>query len=238
MKKIIITLFTGLVLGLAGCFDIKDEIFLEEKGSGTFQSTIDMSGMKDMIGMIKTMMPDSLKDKNLGSESEDMGISDSIMSMWKDLEKIKGISDIKREKKGDMLFMISFRFSDIKALNAAMGSRSKNDTLVNAAPRGDFFTFSKGNFTCNDTSMAGLGDAMKGLNGSGNDSDSSAMNLAMLKAFMGDMKYTHVYHLPGKVESFSNKDAKLSADGKTLTLELDLTASDRVQTLQNIIRYR
>jgi hypothetical protein len=238
MKKVILTLVTGLLFGLAGCFDIKDEIFLEEKGSGTFQSTIDMSGMKDMISMLKTMMPDSLKDKNMGNESDDMGISDSIMSMWKDLEKIQGISQVKREQKGDMIFTVSFRFADIKALNAAMGARSKNDTLVNAAPKGDFFTFSKGNFTCNDTSMAGLGDAMKGLNEAGNGSDSAAMNMAMLKAFMGDMKYTHVYHLPGKVESFSNKDAKLSEDGKTLTLELGLTDSERVQTLRNVIRYR
>ncbi|MCU0381697.1 MAG: hypothetical protein MUE58_10960 [Chitinophagaceae bacterium] len=238
MKKIIFTLVTGLLLGLAGCFDIKDEIFLEEKGNGTFQSTIDMSGMKDMIGMLKTMMPDSLKEKDMGDQPDDLGMSDSIMSMWKDLEKIKGISEVKREKKSDYVFTISFRFADIKALNTAMGARSKNDTLVNAAPKGDFFSFSKGQFTCNDTSMAGLGDAMKGLNSGDNGSDSAAMNMAMLKAFMGDMKYTHVYHLPGKVQSVSNKDAKLSEDGKTVTLELDLSASDRVQSLQNVIRFR
>lgn len=237
MKKILFTLLTGIALGLAGCFDIKDEIWLEEKGHGNFQSTIDMSGMKDMISMLKTMMPDSLKDQSK-EMPEDMGISDSIMSMWKDLEKIPGISQVKREKKSDMVFTISFRFADIKALNAAMGARSKKDTIVNGAPRGDIFSFSKGHFTCNDTTMSGLGDAMKGMNQAGNDGDSAAMNMAMFKAFMGDMKYTHVYHLPGKVEKFSNPDAKLSSDGKTLTLELDLTDSDRKQTLQNSIRFK
>lgn len=237
MKKILFTLLTGIALGLAGCFDIKDEIWIEEKGNGQFVSTIDMSDIKDMLTMLKTMMPDSLKDQ--GKEMpEDMGITDSIMSMWKDLESIPGISQVKREKKGDMQFQISFRFADIKALNAAMGARSKKDTIVNEAPRGDFFSFTKGQFTCNDTSMNSLGDAMKGLDQAGDSPDSSGMNLAMMKAFMGDMKYTHVYHFPGKVQSFSNQDAKLSADGKTLTLELDLTASDRKQTLQNTIKFK
>ncbi len=237
MKKLIYTLVTTITLALAGCFDVKDEIFLEEKGGGTFQSTFDMSGMKDMMDMLKTMMPDSLKEAG-DSASGDMGIADSIMGMWKELETLPGISEVKREKKSDMVFTISFRFADIKALNAAMAARNKNDSAAQAKPKTDFFSFSKGRFTCNDTSMAGLGDTMKGLTNTGSDADSSGLNMDMLKAFMGDMKYTHVYHLPGKVKSFSNKDAKLSEDGKTLTLELDLANSDRVLTLQNVIEYR
>jgi glycerol-3-phosphate responsive antiterminator len=86
--------------------------------------------------------------------------------------------------------------------------------------------------------MSALGDAMKGLNGSGGEQDSTAVNMDMLKAFMGDMKYTHIYHLPGKVQSVSNKQAKISEDGKTVTLELDLASGDKTQSLQNIIKFR
>ena len=68
MKKIIYTLTALCIIGLAGCFNITDELFLEEKGNGTFQTTMDMSGMKDMLNMLKTMMPDSLKDKGEGME--------------------------------------------------------------------------------------------------------------------------------------------------------------------------
>lgn len=235
MKKILFTLFSILAIGLAGCFDVKDEIWLEEKGSGNFQSTFDMSGMKDMIDMLKTMMPDSLKSD---TDTKDlMNLEDSVMSMWKDLEKIPGISQVKREKKGDMVFLVSFRFADIQALNNAMALREKKDSGDNR-PRGNMFGFTRGQLTCNDTSFAGLNDAMKGMNEGANASDSAMANMAMLKAFMGDMKYSHVYHLPAKVQSVSNPNARISPDGKTVTVEIDITSGDTTQTLKNVIRYR
>jgi hypothetical protein len=235
MKKILYTLLSGLVLALAGCFDVKDEIWLDEKGSGNFQSTFDMSGMKDMIDMLKTMMPDSL---NSETDSKDLlSLEDSVMSMWKDLEKIPGISQVKREKKGDMVFLLSFRFADIQALNSAMAMRQKKDS-GDTRPSGNMFGFSRGQFTCNDTSFGGLNDAMKGMNQEAGASDSAAAGMAMLKAFMGDMKYSHVYHLPAKVQSVSNPNAKISPDGKTVTVEIDLAAGDSTQTLKNIVRFR
>jgi hypothetical protein len=234
MKKIFYTLSTLFFLGLAGCFNVTDEIFLEEKGSGSFQTTMDMSGMKDMINMLKTMMPDSMKDKS--PEMEGLGAMDSLQNMWKELETIPGISDVKRVKKDEMIFVLSFRFSDIKALNAAMTARNKKDSS-STTPMGNFFSFKKGQFICNDTTMAGMGDAMKGLN-NGSEADSSGMDLSMMKTMMGDMKYISIYHMPGKIIDYTNKNAKLSEDGKTITMEINLTESDHVQTLQNDIKYK
>jgi hypothetical protein len=235
MKKILYTLLSGLLIGLAGCFDVKDEIWLDDKGSGNFQSTFDMSGMKDMISMLKTMMPDSLKSET--DNNDLLNLEDSVMSMWKGIEQIPGISQVKREKKGDMIFTVSFRFADIQALNAAMASREKKDS-GDTRPRGNMFGFSRGQLTCNDTSFAGLNDAMKGMNEGANASDSAAAGMAMLKAFMGDMKYSHIYHLPAKVQSVSNPNAKISPDGKTVTVEINLTSGDSTQTLKNVVRFK
>ena len=235
MKKILYTICSLCILGLAGCFNITDEIFLEEKGSGRFQTTIDMSGMKDMITMLKTMMPDSLKDKGEGMEG--LNSLDSLQTMWKELESIPGISEVKREKKEDMVFTMSFRFADIKALNAAMATRNKKDS-TSTIPAGDFFTFKKGQLICNDTTMAGMGDAMKGLESGGAGADSTGMDLSMMKTMMGDMKYTTIYHMPGKIVDYTNKKAKLSDDGKTITIEINLSESEGAQTLQNDIKYK
>ena len=60
----------------------------------------------------------------------------------------------------------------------------------------------------------------------------------MFKSMMGDMNYTTIYHLPGKVSSFSNKDAKLDADGKTLRLTINLMERSKQMTLENNIRYQ
>jgi hypothetical protein len=235
MKKLLYIFSSLAILGIAGCFNVTDEIYLEEKGSGTFQTTIDMSGMKDMITMLKSMMPDSLKDKSEGMKG--LGALDSLQTMWKELETTPGITEVKRVKKDDMIFTLSFHFADIKALNAAMAARNKKDS-TSTAPVSDFFTFQKGRFICNDTSMAGMGDAMKGLNSSGSETDSSGLNMNMMKSMMGDMKYTTIYHLPGKIKDYTNKNAKLLEDGKTITIEINLTESDKVQTLQNDIKYK
>jgi len=235
MKKIIYTLSALFIIGLAGCFNVTDELFLEEKGNGTFQTTMDMSGMKDMINMLKTMMPDSLKDKGEGMEG--LGALDSLETMWKELETIPGISEVKRVKKEEMIFTVSFRFANIKALNEAMAARNKKDS-GNTAPAMDFYTFKKGQLVCNDTSMAGIGDAMKGISGDNSKEDPSGMDLSMLKTMMGDMKFTSIYHMPGKITDYTNKNAKLSEDGKTISLEINLSESDRVQTLQNDIKFK
>jgi len=235
MKKIIYTLSALFIIGLAGCFNVTDELFLEEKGNGTFQTTMDMSGMKDMINMLKTMMPDSLKDKGEGMEG--LGALDSLETMWKELETIPGISEVKRVKKEEMIFTVSFRFANIKALNEAMAARNKKDS-GNTAPAMDFYTFKKGQLICNDTSMAGIGDAMKEISGEKSKDDPSGMDLSMLKTMMGDMKFTAIYHMPGKITDYTNKNAKLSEDGKTISLEINLSESDRVQTLQNDIKFK
>ena len=183
--------------------------------------------------MFKTMMPDSSGEGN--DELNNLNSLDSLQQLWKDIDNVAGITEVKRTKKEEMVFEISFRFADIKALNTAMTKKNKSDDSVKVS--GDFYSFTKGEFSCNDTSFGGIGEMMKGLNSGMAENDSVAMAMNMLKGFMGDMKYTSIYHLPGKVNSFSNKNAKLSEDGKTLTLEINLSETEKDQTLKNTIRY-
>ena len=232
-KKLVSGLLLITSFVFAGCFDIKEEIFLEKNGSGKYITTIDMTQLKDMLDMLKTMMPDSIKEST--DELKSLNSLDSIQTMWKDIDQVAGVTDVKRVKKGEMIYEISFRFADIKALNTAMTKKNKSDDSVKVS--GDFYTFSAGQFACNDTSFGGVGDMMKGLNGSAGQDDSTAMAMNMMKGFMGDMKYTSIYHLPGKVSSFSNKNAKLSEDGKTITLEINFSDTEKEQTLKNNIRY-
>jgi hypothetical protein len=155
-----------------------------------------------------------------------------------DFNGIPGITNIKKEKKDENTYIVSFDFKDIRALNEAMKRKNKKDSSQTGLQKGDFFSFSPGLFNCNDTSMSGLNDAMKGMNAPA-ENDSMAMAMTMIKGMMGDMKYTSIYHLPGKVTSYSNKQATLSEDGKTITLVLNLfDESQQSKTLQNNIQYK
>ncbi len=234
------TIYTALIVFagiLAGCFDITEEIFLERNGSGKYLSTIDLRQMKDMINMLKTMVPDSAKQEENGGLG---GLEDSLQSMWKDLESIPGISEVKREKKKEWVYLISFRFANARALNEAMTKRKKPEEQQQS---GNFYSFTPGTFACNDTSLAGMSDIVKGMDPpaktDSTQGDSTMMAMNMMKSFMGDMKYTSIYHLPGKVSSFTNKKATLSKDRKTLILSFNLTdETDTVKTLVNEIKYK
>ncbi len=230
MKKSVLAVIAAFSFILAGCFDITEEVFLEKNGSGSYVSTIDMSQMKETLDMLKAMAPDSVKGKDLN-----LNIADSLQKSWKDLETVSGITDIKKEKKSDFIYVISFRFANIKALNAALAKRKKPEEQQNIQ---EVYSFAPGSFTCNDTSMSGLGDIFKGLNQGAAESDSAKMAIEMIKGFMGDMKYTSVIHFPGKVSSFSNKNATLSEDGKTLTTTIKFMDEGQLdKTLRNDVKF-
>jgi len=183
-----------------------------------------------MLDMLKAFAPDSTGTKELDGTK-----LDSVADMLGDFSGIPGITEIRKEKKDENTYSVSFRFSNIKALNEAMKRKNKKDSVV---ATGDFFSFSSGEFSCNDTSLSGLNSAMKGLN-EPQPNDSMAMAVNMMKGMMGDMKYTSIYHFPGKVTNYSNKLATVSEDGKTLTLVLNLfDESQQNKTLQNKVQFK
>jgi hypothetical protein len=224
MKKFMFVLLSALFL--SGCINITEEIFLEKDGSGKYLMTLDMEKMQEMLEMFKTLSPDSTQTKDLN-----MSAMDSIQNTMGDLASIPGITEYKKEKKGNT-YLFSFRFKDVKALNDAM--KKRNEKQVD---KGDMYSYSPGNFSFNDTTAFGLNDAMNELNKeAGSDSTQAAME--MFKGMMGDMTYTTIYHFPGRVLNYSNKDAKLDTDGKTLRLELNMMDKEKVSTLRNKVTYQ
>jgi hypothetical protein len=232
MKKVLLSTLLLATISISGCLSITDEIFLEKDGSGRYATTIDMSKLKEMMDMFKTMMPDTAQGK-----PDELKELDSLQNMWKDLETIPGISEVKRNMKDKYVMNVSFRFNNIGSLNEAMSRRSKKEDQppTKSAP---FYSFTPGSFSCNDTTLAGIGGSLKGLGNAKDPNDSLAMAMNMMKGMMGDMTYTTIYHLPGKVSNTSNKQAKISEDGRTVTLKLELLEADVPQTLQNEIRYQ
>jgi hypothetical protein len=233
MKKLLIPCLLSASLLLSGCFNITDEIFLEKDGSGNYSTVIDMSKLKEMLDMMKTMLPDSLAGQN---SNEGLKELDSLQNMWRDLETIPGISNVKRQKNENYVVSVSFHFANVQSLNEAMSRRSRkeNEPPSRSIP---FYSFTPGNFSCNDTTLAGMSDLLKGLN-KGGDNDSLAMALNMMKGMMGDMNYKTIYHLPSKVSSVSNKQAKIAEDGKTVTINIELAESEIPQSIKNDIRYQ
>lgn len=224
MKKIFLVLLTAFLLN--GCINITEEVFLEKNGSGKYAMTMDLEKAVEMMDMLKSFAPDSLADA-----TKDGNILDSVKENFNVFDSIPGITNVKKEQKGNV-FTVSFDFKDIATLNEAMRRRNKKTETQK-----DLYTFAPGSFSFQDTTAFGMNDAMKELDGAGG-SDSTAAAMEMFKSMIGDMNYTTIYHLPGKVSSFSNKEAKLDPDGKTLRLTVNLLERSKQMTLENNIRFQ
>jgi hypothetical protein len=233
IKNSLIALATCCFL-LTGCLNITEELFLENNGSGVYTTTVKMDKLHEMMEMVKSFAPDSIKTGNSIDE-----LTDSLQQMMGDLSNIPGISDLKSEKPDSSTFKISFRFKDVQALNAALQKR-KNANINT----GDIFSYSKGTFTCHDKSIGGMSSMMDqiGKNDSSGIVGDQPLDPEQLKGMMKmldwSMTMKTIYHFPGKVTNYSNKMAKLSDDGKTLTLELDLLDDNKDKTLENKVEYR
>ena len=227
-------MLAALLCAASGCINITEEIFLEGGGGGRYETVIDMRKMMEMMKMVGTMLPDSAREGM--PDLSNLNLKDSVQSMWAGMEAVEGISEVRRDGSDDGLMKVSFRFRDIKALNRALAMRSKGgETDGNR----EEYAFEKGRFTCKTESISGMEDALKGLDEAvGAGKDSAALNVEMLRMMMGDMTYKTVYHLPGGVTDFSNKAAKVSGDGRTVTLTLDQLDNKKPRTLFNEIRYK
>jgi hypothetical protein len=230
MMKSLKYLVLVAIVGLSSCFNITEEIFLQQNGSGKYVTTIDIKQLMDMVDMLKNFSPDMFKNENIGDNP--LAQLDSIPQLMGKMEAIPGITDIKQEKIDKSTYTVSFNFKNIKALNELLKKR-------NNSPRvGDMYTFTPGNLVCNDTTANGIKEALNKLMPITNN-DSLAFAMTMVKGMLGDMTYKTVMHLPGKVIQYSNKSAVLEADGKTLSNAIKpMDESVKNSSLQNKVKFQ
>ncbi len=228
MKRYIYTWLLVVCMTLTSCLQITDEIFLEADGSGRFVTRIDAGKMMEMMEMVKNFLPDSLRDSPELSGS----LNDSLLLSWAGLDKIPGISQISKTKDKDNVQTLSFRFQHIEALNQAIFAKQMTDPGKTRPDSMTVFTLQKGRLVWNHP----LPDAMGEL-GAALPAD-QGLNPDMLKNMAGDMTYTTILHLPGKVTDHTNRRAILGENGKTITLVTDLFDRESLKSRHNDIKFK
>jgi hypothetical protein len=217
MKKIInALLFAASVFTMTACFDITEDITINKDGSGTYVSTTDASKLTEQLSMLAAMdTTGELMPKLKYS------LDSSFSANFGQYAAIKGVSNVKIDTSKEYTYKVTLDFKNIETLNAVINVDKKEDGQKN------LYSWSKGKLTRKD-SGAGMSDmAME-------DEQQKEMAKSMLK----DMKYKIVYHLPKKVSGMTNKQATLSSDKKTVTLECSLLdIMDKKLTLGNEVKY-
>ncbi len=218
MKKLMnALLFAASVFTMTACFDITEDVTVNKDGSGTYVSTTDATKLSEQLSMLAAMDTTGMLIPKLK-----YSLDSSFSANFAKYATIKGISNMKVDTSKAYLYKVTLNFANVDALNGVINVDKKDDAQKN------LYAWAKGKLTRKDSGIGGMGEM--GME----DEQQKEMAKSMLK----DMKYTIIYRFPSKVSGMTNKEAKLSADKKTVTLECSLLdVVDKKLSLGNEVKY-
>ena len=210
-------------LALTGCLHILEEVTVRQNGGGNYQLTLDLSEMKGMVDMLKTMAPDSLSADSSGVAAGQpdalpmMQMQEEMLNVRKSLQTLPGISNINEVNDTvNFKFTYSFDFANATALNTALRvlHKEKYDKKVD-----DLFKFNNKSFQ--RLPSGDLGRTFSTLLAEGGGEDGEEGGMDMMKMFFADMTYKTVYRFPDHIVKKSSNDlSEISDNGHTLSITL------------------
>jgi hypothetical protein len=219
LKKIMLKIFIRittilLLLLLVSCFDIVEEVTVNNDGSGKISLTINLSKSKTKLNSI--MLLDSVNNYKVPSENEVKTHFDKVTAS---IKKIKGITSVKKQINfNEFIFNITCNFDDINALNAVISHfSSKSDAKKIALNKHFQFNKSKKEFIRNY--HYDFNKEFQKINGK----DRKVFENAF---------YTAIYRFESPIVNSKNTVAKLSPNKKAIMLRV--SAQDLVSNKKSI----
>lgn len=203
MKKLnlkIVAIFVGLLLSLTSCFEIREELTLKTKESGSYKFALDMG---QVIQMAKAFQQasDSAKDENSELDQNLDDIFEESDGKFAGIQNVPGISNFKDLTDGEKgVLAVSFDFANIEALNGAIKEMSKDSVGLKKV---DMFTLKKGQLTRHPSPLFMVDGMISSIL---DDEDSeTAGQLQMMKGLFSSGSYELNVTVPKKVKKFTNE---------------------------------
>lgn len=241
MKKVALLVLTILSCCLSACFDINEDITINENGSGRFASRMDMSGLIEMMQSMGA-------EDELAKEGMDRPI-DTVIFMKDVLDSAKSLTATQREvmKDGQMHLVMNladkvfradmtFPFDNYEALqllmsgggNGGMAGVFKN--VFNSGKEASGDSVQQADESPGDLNTVYDVKVENGLisrivNQARLDSLLAKPDMAQMKGMAGsglEMLYTTTISFPRPVKSSDNDLVKLSEDKKTATISYNM----------------
>ena len=219
-KNLLLTVLAVGSMALTGCLHIIEEVTFNGKGNGKYAMTLDMSEVKGMMEMLKTMSPDSTGGEvpTEGEQDNSMAqMGQEISGVASTLKGIQGVTNVvELNDTSSFKFGYSFDFEDVAALNRALKivNKDKYDSKVE-----EVFKFNGKSF---ERLPAGdMGEELKKALAEGEGEEGGEESMDMMKMMFADMSYQQIYHFPDReIKKSSNELAELSENNHTMTINI------------------
>lgn len=214
MKRFFVALLISLTL--TGCFDIIEEVDLNENGSGHFKLTMDLSQSE---GWIDTFLKlETYRGKKVPSTRQIESKLDSVKLI---VASVEGISNVEQENDFESyIFSWSFDFVSIQQLNNALNKLMDiYGTKVREDVTGDKYYSYNGKtiVRSNTVDAQSLMDKMK--------SDTLLLKTS---------NYVHIVRSSRSIAQARNRNSKISKSGKAVLTVNNLLETFKTSSLQTI----
>jgi hypothetical protein len=230
LKKLLFAATAIGVMALSGCLHIIEEVTFKDKGNGSYAMRLDMSEVKSMMELLKSMSTDSTGGEMNVEEDDSMSqMGEEISGIASTLKGVQGITNVVELKDtSTFMFGYSFDFADVTALNRALKILNKEkaalgykDDFQDERKEEDFFKYH--NKTFERLPTGDLGEEMRKAlaESSEEEEEDAAMTMDMMKMMFAEMSYKQVYHFPDhEIKKSNNELGELSDNNHTLTVTL------------------
>lgn len=234
MRKTLALVIVAVVVLATSCVSIIEELTLNSDGSGTYTYKIDMSTLIEsgVMGQARQMsedVPEDVLEVDTVMGAYDMLKENGTLAdmdkpdFWKKVRLESVISESRGI--GEISFILDFDdISEVGYFSQNLGKLLESDETAGMLS----------SMGLTNSGMVTPIAYKKGLFGSlltrkGEDSEVNEMaemleedGGEMVKMMLSGAEYITIYNLPGKVKKVSHDDAKVSNDGKTVTISADL----------------
>jgi hypothetical protein len=197
-----LVLFTCILM-LQSCFEIIEQVFVKEDGSGTFQLVLNMSKSKTKINSIMKM-----KKVNGHDVPDKEEIAKKVNELEKTIRQTPGISNVKTSLDFDnYVATLSCSFNKVNSLNAAVKNIGNKEKTNNPALEKSY-----------DYDAAGK--HFSRLNKFSLKDEYYKMSNADREIF-ATANYTSIFRFANDVAATSNKESKVAGNKKAVMLKLN-----------------
>jgi hypothetical protein len=197
-------LLLSCTLLLQSCFEIIEQVFIKDDGSGNFELVLNMSKSKTKINSIMKMK--KVNGHDVPGKDE---ITKKVNDLEKTIQQTPGISNVKSSMDFDnYIATLSCSFTKVSSLNAAVKNISNKEKNKNPAVEKSY-------------EYDAAGKLFSRLNKFSLKEEYHKMSNADREIF-ATANYTSIFRFTSDVTATSNKESKVAGNKKAVMLKLNV----------------
>ncbi len=204
-----------LIFSLSGCFEVIEEITLNDDGSGHITMTVNFSQSKTKLNSI--MLMDSINDYKVPSTAD---IDTQIKKMVSEVKAVDGVSNVQYQTDFEnYIFSVSCDFASIDVLNDIITHFVTSEVKARDLRKNKQFSYDAGKKIFKRNYHYNLAREIENMRKKDRE-------------VLDDASVTTIYRFESDIVSCQNKDAKISGSKKAIMLKVD--AEDMITNKNNI----